>query len=253
MKRTICLAGVALLSGPLTLAAQQPHDSGTPSRFAPPVVRETTLDLRDGTVLRYALSLPADLEASAGTPRPLVLALHPGGRDVYYGSWFMQTIVEPALRDWGAVMVAPDVPDRSWTTERSERALLELVEHVLEAHHVDADRVLITGFSMGGRGAWHNAALHPERFTGAIVMAGSPEGVETEALADTPLFLIHSPDDAVVPFEPVARAYEHLAAGGHPIRLEALPDVGHYEMGGYIPALAEAAAWIREQWLEQAP
>ncbi len=252
MKRTASLAGLAVLSAPLALAAQ----SGGPTdgaQLGAPVVQETALEMEDGSLLRYALSLPAGYEASDGTPRPLVLALHPGGRDVYYGSWFMQSTVEPARRPWGAVMVAPDVPDRSWTTERSEQAIMELLHHVFEAYAIDRERVLITGFSMGGRGTWHNAALHPELFTAAIVMAGSPEGVDLEALSSTPLYLIHSPDDEVVPFEPVESAYRDLAARGHPVQFQALPGASHYQMGSYAEALADAGTWVGQRWPGSTP
>ena len=230
MKRTASLAGLAVLSAPLALAAQ----SGGPTdgaQLGAPVVQETALEMEDGSLLRYALSLPAGYEASDGTPRPLVLALRP----------------------WGAVMVAPDVPDRSWTTERSEQAIMELLHHVFEAYAIDRERVLITGFSMGGRGTWHNAALHPELFTAAIVMAGSPEGVDLEALSSTPLYLIHSPDDEVVPFEPVESAYRDLAARGHPVQFQALPGASHYQMGSYAEALADAGTWVGQRWPGSTP
>jgi predicted peptidase len=211
-------------------------------------VSETALELADGSVLRYAISLPDGYDGSAGDPRPLVLALHPGGRSRYYGSSFMQTTVEPALRSWRAVMVAPDVPDRSWATPRSERALLALVEDVLERHAIDRERVLVTGFSMGGRGTWYMAARHPELFTGAIVMAGSPGDGEVTMVADTPLYLIHSPDDEVVPYGPVEEAYLALAGRGHPIEFRVLPGAGHYMMGAYVPALRAAGDWMLARW-----
>ncbi len=252
MKRTVSLPGLAVLSVPLAVAAQS--GGGAPAAEPPSaVVQETSLELEDGTRLRYAVSIPADLEASPDAPRPLVLALHPGGRDVYYGSWFMQSTVEPALRSWNAVMVAPDVPDRSWTTERSEAALVQLLEHVFETYAIDRSRVLITGFSMGGRGTWHNAARRPDLFTAAVVMAGSPRGVDLDALADTPLFLIHSPDDEVVPFAPVEAAYRDLAERGHPVRFQALPGASHYQMGDYDEALIEAGRWVLEAWAGRTP
>ncbi len=252
MKGTAAVAGLALLCAPLPAVAQS-ETAETMSPLPPPLVQETVLELEDGSQLRYAVSVPRGFEASSDDRRPLVLALHPGGRDVYYGSWFMQSIVEPALRSWEAVMIAPDVPDRSWVTGRSEQALLELLEHVFREYAIDRDRILITGFSMGGRGAWYNAARRPDLFTAAIVIAGSPEGVDLEALATTPLFLIHSPDDEVVPFAPVAAAYEDLEGRGHTIQLQSLPGASHYNMGSYLDALSEAGSWTRQRWLERAP
>jgi predicted peptidase len=214
---------------------------------APPRVSDTTLTLPDGSIIRYGISVP-DGDAAVGRPRPLVLALHPGGRSAYYGSSFMQSIVEPALRSWGAVIVAPDVPDRSWATTRSEAALLALIEHVSGEHAIDRDRVLVTGFSMGGRGTWHMAARHPGVFTGAIVMAGTPGASDIEGIVSMPVYLIHSPDDGVVPFAPVEEAYLTLAARGHAVEMSVLPGIDHYMMGAYVPALRAAGSWMLARW-----
>lgn len=214
---------------------------------APPTIEETSLDLGDGTVMRYAVARPADYDGAADDPRPLVLALHAGGRAPYYGSDFMQGIVEPALRSWGAVIVAPDVPDRSWATRSSERAVLALLEQVMSEYAIDRARVLVTGFSMGGRGTWYLAARHGDVFTGAIVMAGAPND-EDIARMSIPLYLIHSPDDEVVPFGPAEEAYTALAARGHPVEMRVLPGASHYMMGAYVPLLRVAGRWMLERW-----
>jgi len=242
-------AGVTLLAGFATVILLSAAAPGHALAQAPqpPTIEETSLALGDGTSIRYGLGLPAGYDRSRGAPRPLVLALHPGGRGEFYGSEFMQGIVEPALRSWGAVIVAPDVPDRSWATARSEHAVLALVEHVMAEHAIDRARVLVTGFSMGGRGTWYIAARHGDVFTGAIVMAGSPGAPEIAGLR-IPLFIIHSPDDEVVPFGPAEEAYAALAARGHPVEMRVLPGAGHYMMGAYVPVLRVAGRWMLERW-----
>ena len=246
----LCAAWLAVAAAPAVLAGQSTGRSDAAA--VPPRVVETTLELPDGSTIRYGIALPDGYDGPGRDARPLVLALHPGGRGEYYGSSFMTSIVEPGLRSWGAVIIAPDVPDRSWAAPRAERAVLALVEHVLDEHSIDRGRVLVTGFSMGGRGAWYFAARHPELFTGTIVMAGSP-GEEVDRLTSTPIYLIHSPDDEVVPFEPVVEAYRTLAARGHPVEMRVLPGAGHYMMGAYVPALRFAGAWMLERWLQTEP
>jgi len=234
--------GAAVLFGAHAVQAQAPAQAG------PPRVTETELDVGAGPVLRYGISVPAGWGDSADDPRPLVVALHPGGRAQYYGSSFMRSIVEPALRSWGAVMIAPDVPDGSWATVRSERAVLALVEHVLASHSIDRTRVLVTGYSMGGRGTWYMASRHPEVFTGAIVMAGSPGDTDLAMLPATPFYLVNSPTDEVIPFETAENAYLALAERGHAIEMRILPGISHYSMGAYIPALRLAGEWMLERW-----
>lgn len=243
MRRGPSPAGLALLLCALAVAGEAVRGQGMPA-----TATETTLELGDGTVLRYGIIAPT---ADAEEPRPLVLVLHPGGVGEYYGSDFMRAIVEPALRSWGAVLVAPDVPDRSWATVRSERAVLALVERVAAEHRIDRARVLVTGYSMGGAGTWYLASRHPQVFTGAIVVAGSPRGVD---LADVtiPVYLLHSPDDEVVPFAGAEEAYRALSERGHPVELRVLPGFSHYMMGAYVPALRLAGDWMLERWVENA-
>ncbi len=226
--------------------------AGVTAQAAPrPRIEETELQLSDGSTIRYGLALPSDYDGSGG-PRPLVLSLHPGERGEYYGSSFMQGIVEPALRSWGAIIVAPDAPDRTWATTRSENMVLALVQHVMAEHAIDSTRVLVTGFSMGGRGTWYMASRHADVFTGAIVMAGSPSDAEIARMA-IPLYLIHSPDDDVVPFGPAADAYTALAARGHPVEMRVLPGASHFMMNAYVPPLRLAGNWMLERWRTARP
>jgi predicted peptidase len=244
MRPTLLWAGL-LVALVVTDASAQAPPAGRPR------VEETSLQLTDGSTIRYGIALPSDYEPS-GEPRPLVLSLHPGDRGEYYGSSFMQGIIEPGLRAWGAIIIAPDVPDRTWATPRSERAMLLLVEHVMAEYPIDRARVLVTGFSMGGRGTWYMASRHAEVFTGAIVMAGSPNDDEI-ARIEVPLYLIHSPDDDVVPFGDAAAAYTTLAGRGHPVEMRVLPGASHNMMTAYVPALRLAGTWMLERWRTAAP
>ncbi len=213
-----------------------------------PQVTETVFDLGGGEAMRYAISLPEGYRDSPREPRPLILALHPGGRSPYYGSWFMQAIVDPALRGWGAVIVAPDVPDERWATERSERALLALLDDVFDRHVIDRTRVLVTGFSMGGRGTWYMVTRHADLFTGAIVMATGPGDGALESLSSTPLYIIHSPDDEVVPYAPVEELALLLSGRGYPVQMMRLPGANHSMMGDYVAPLRVAGQWMWKEW-----
>ncbi len=237
----LLLVSGALVSGaPVTqLFAQTP---------AAPRVTETVFELAGGQEMLYAISLPAEYDGSPNNPRPLILALHPGGRSRYYGSAFMQQIVDPALRGWGAVIVAPDVPARNWANEDSERAVLALLNDVLENHVIDRGRILVTGFSMGGRGTWYLATRHADLFTGAIPIAASRGDDALDGLGTMPVHLIHSPDDEVVPYEPAEETARLLTERGHRVRMIRLAGASHYMMGSYIAPLQAAGEWMTEQW-----
>lgn len=212
-----------------------------------PVVEHLLFNVEGHGEMPYALSVPSNY--SSDQPRPLVLVLHPGGaRGSYYGSVSMRQLFEPALRDWGAIIVAPDAPTQRWTTELSDRAVMGLLDEIINQYSIDRTRILVTGFSLGGRGTWFFATRHSDFFTAAIPIAGSPGDDVIEAVGDMPIHIVHSRVDDVVPFEPAAKAAEDLTRTGHLVNLIALTNVGHYEMVGYLKALREAGDWVREQW-----
>ena len=125
---------------------------------------------------------------------------------------------------------------------------MALLENVLDNYAVDRHRILVTGFSLGGRGTWFMASRHPDLFTAAIPMAAAIGDEPLERLATIPTYIIHSRDDAVVPFAPAERIARQLEQMGRPVRFEALRGLGHFEMGGYIDALRQAGRWIVDRW-----
>lgn len=198
-----------------------------------------------GTIL-YGLSVPDGY--TRGTPRPLILALHPGGaRSRYYGSAFVRTVVAPAVDKLGAIIVAPDCPWPAWTDPTAERAVMALLEFVMSAYDIDRKHVLVVGFSMGGTGTWFMSSRHPELFTAAIPMAASTTE-PLESLAKMPTYVIHSRADQVVPFNPAARNARELERLGRVVKFDALNDFEHFEMREYIPALRRGISWIGSRW-----
>ena len=213
---------------------------------APAVVQRAFTSTDAGKVL-YGISIPAGY--TSREPRPLVLALHPGGGGTpYYGLSFMRGIVSPALKDLDAIIVAPDCPARNWSDPMAERAVMALLETVMRDYAVDRRRILVTGFSMGGRGTWFMSARHSDFFTAAIPIAGSSGDEPLERLGRIPTYVIHSRNDQVVPFGPDQQTSLQLEKLGRAVRFEALDGIGHYEMGGYVDSLTRAGRWVAERW-----
>ena len=210
-------------------------------------MHELTLERPGGRILRFTVALPDDYESDP--PRPLVLALHYGGRVTpFYGKDFLIRLVEPGLEKLGAVLVAPDCPGRGWANPQSEAEVMVLLDHILENYAIDRDRIVVTGFSMGGAGTWYMAARHPEIFSAAIVVAGSPPKGTVEMLDKTPLYVIHSRDDEVVPIGPANEAVKTLEARGVPAKLLVVRGVPHFQVPEYARHLRRAVKWLEEQW-----
>jgi predicted peptidase len=195
----------------------------------------------------YGLSIPNGYNAN--DPRPLVVALHPGGtRTRYYGSAYMKLVVAPGVSDLRPIIVAPDCPAQGWNDPAADQAVMALVQYAFEHYAIDRRRVLVTGFSLGGRGTWFMASHHSDVFTAAIPMAASTGGEPLDRLATMPTYVIHSRDDQVVPFAPADRNFRELQTIGRTIKSDWLSDIGHYEMVGYVDALRRGARWISDQW-----
>lgn len=61
---------------------------------------------------------------------------------------------------------------KGWYSSYSERDVLDVLADVEANYDVDRDRVLLSGYSMGGYGAMRIAALHPGRFTSVVNWVG---------------------------------------------------------------------------------
>jgi predicted peptidase len=210
-----------------------------------PRFEQRTFKTPDGSTMRYGLAVPGDYAASR--PRPLVVALHPGGTGPYYGDGFMRSIFMPGLRDLGPIMIAPDAPGRTWAEPRAEQAVMSLVAAIADEFAVDTRRMMVTGFSMGGAGTWYLSARHADRFTAAIVIAGRSEEPLTN-LAKIPTYVIHSRNDEVVPFGQAEGRVRELEKLGRPVVFDSVSGVSHYEMGSYVDALARGGRWVSERW-----
>lgn len=226
----------SLLAG--SLLGQQPMTPG---------VHDLTGEVSGVGRVLYGVSIPRGYDPDR--PVPLVVVLHPGGERMrYYGSAFTRLVVEPALRDLQAVMIAPDCPAGNWSDPRSDAVVMSLVESALASYNIDRRRVLVTGFSMGGSGTWWMAAHHRDLFTAAIPMAASADNLPFDDLAAIPTYVIHSRDDERVPFAPAERNARALERAGRSIHFEALSGLTHFEMVNYVDALRRAGRWVADRW-----
>ncbi len=217
------------------------------------MILHQVLQLNPDLDLRYTLALPAHY--AAGRPMPLVLSLHyawdGGAPPAFYGEGLLLDLVQPALAELGAVMVAPDCPAGNWAHARSETSVLALLDSIQSTYPVDRSRLLVTGYSLGGLGAWYLASRHPQRFSAAIPISGWPSS-QAVAKMQVPVYIIHSRQDELIPIEQSERVVPLLRARGVPVEFVAVEGVAHFETGRFVEALRGAVAWVRKIWGESA-
>lgn len=233
----LCLA---LLWAPIAANAQTAAGglAGTPG------IHQSTLPAAGR---RYTLAIPDGYTGQE--PVPLIVSLHYGGTVTpFYGRGLLEGLIEPAFRSLGAIVVAPDSAAGNWANPTAEQHVLELLDYIEANYNIDAEKTLLIGYSMGGGGTWYLTPRHPERFKAAIVMAGRPQADSTSFDWETPMYVIHSTADQVVPFESTAAAVERLRDQGESIDLVVVDGISHYEIPRYRPYLEAAMPWIQGVW-----
>jgi predicted peptidase len=184
--------------------------------------------------LSYLLYRPRQYAAEADRRWPLIFFLHGAGErgsDIeLLKSHGMPRLVEQ-YPDFPFVVVSPQCPDRSWWQMHVVTAEL-LLNQIVATLAVDADRVYLTGLSMGGFGAWYMGARHPERFAAVapicgygLASCGFPQRVCN--LRDVPVWTFHGAQDNIVPLEDTQKLVDNLRACGGNVRFTIYPDATH--------------------------
>ena len=195
---------------------------------------------------RYTIAIP---HGCGDRAMPLVLALHYGG-DVtpFYGKGILTRLVEPALRGLEALIVAPDCIASDWIDLQSETAVLRLLDHIQDSYTIDPKRMLITGYSKGGKGTWYLASRHQERFAAALVMAATPQVDTVDVEWEIPLYVIHSRKDELFSLESTEAVVKQLQAKGVSVEMVVVEGIGHYETDRFTEPLRAAVPWIEKAW-----
>lgn len=212
-------------------------------RSAPPAAlagRQAPQEVELGDPLatraRFQLFLPRDYAPSTSRRWPLMVFLHGAGER---GDDLSRVLVHgpPAWAathpDFPFVLISPQCPaGDTWRVPE----LQALLDYALEHYAVDPDRVVLTGISMGGFGAWRWALDHPERFAAVAPICGGGTPIQALLYADSrrgralralPFWAFHGERDTVVVPQESTRMVETLRAAGCSVELTLYPDVGH--------------------------
>ncbi|MEK6806368.1 MAG: prolyl oligopeptidase family serine peptidase [Pseudomonadota bacterium] len=125
----------------------------------------------------YAFFLP-----SGAGPHALVVSLH--GCDSNHSHIARQDVFQKQFgEDLNRIIVQPlGRGADGWFTDISERDVLDVLDDTLHEYDVDPDQVIVAGYSMGGYGVMHLAALYPDLWAAAVTWVGN-----TASLYNTPL------------------------------------------------------------------
>ena len=219
----------------------------------------------ENTQLPYQLYVPFNY--SADKSYPLILNLHGAGLrgvDNQRQLGFLDTMMkDPTLELDEAIIVMPQCPetdqwvDTNWSLgsystanlpESNElAAVVELIGQLQETYPVDASRIYVCGFSMGGYGTWDILARHSDLFCAGIPMCGAGDPSQAQILAQIPIWAVHGAKDPTVPVTGSRDMAEAIkSAGGDKFHYTELPDAEH-DVWNYTYSNTEIFTWLLSQ------
>ena len=185
---------------------------------------------------RYVVFVPKSY--SPDKKYPVILFLHGAGERGSDG--LKQTlvglgpIVKQQADDFPFVVVFPQAENMKellrggWLAETSDsKRALQILDTVIKDYSIDASQQILTGWSMGGYGAWSLAAAFPKRWSAVAPLAGGGKPELAAHLKQVPLWAFHGAKDrAVLPMESKQIVNAVKQAGGNP-RYTEIPEVDH--------------------------
>jgi predicted esterase len=95
----------------------------------------------------------------------------------------------------------PDYPDVRTLPDptKSTAQVLSLIDTLLHSDTVkmDKNRIYVTGFSLGGEGAFDIITRAPDLFAAAIPICGIADTAKAQLMKNTPLWIFHGSEDTV--------------------------------------------------------
>lgn len=220
-----CIAAALILAGGMpaeTLAKRQP---AAPA-MADQVEGQTVQAGVEGGY-RYLLHIPAGYNRANGN-WPVIVFLHGSGES---GNDIEKVKVHGPPRlvqdnpGFPFIVISPQTPSARQGWEAAK--LDTMLDAALKGLRVDADRIYLTGLSMGGMGSWQWASARPDRFAAVAPVAARGDTASVCALKDMPVWVFHGDDDQIVKAaDDFAMVSALRACGGAP-RLTIYPATGH--------------------------
>lgn len=205
---------------------------------------------KDGSTLIFYLMTPAKIDSKK--KYPLVLTLHGRGGNTTAASvlgresmrkkypCFVMAPMSPRPARWAAPKA---LAKKAKSRPEKMSAVIEAIEVLKKKQPIDANRIYVTGQSMGGFGSFGAVARNPKLFAAAVPICGGWAPGDAKKMADTPFWIFHGDADTVVSVSWSQKMVKALkAAGGKPKYTE-YAGVKH---NSWTKAYGTAAMW---EWM----
>lgn len=174
------------------------------------------------------------------TRKPLIIALHWAGTGEVFKE-YSQCLVEPAFENEACYLIIPDAEGMVWTNQYNENKILQLIELAKKNWNVNPSKIIITGYSNGGNGAWFFADKHADLIQAAIPMASA---YPINKKVKIPLYVIHGQNDELFALNKTKKWTNNAIKKGSSIVFAVVPNYSHYMACMYVKELKKAVEWL---------
>ncbi len=203
--------------------------------------------------LKYLLHSP---DLSDEPYLPLLLCLHGSGERgnnprrlmSFIGTDFVDETFQEHHPCYVVVPQCP--PGMQWYSESPfdmQDTLATLLTELKLTQAIDASRIYLVGFSMGGFGCWHFGAHSNEEFAALLPVAGGGKLDTAAQLASVPIWAVHGSVDTVVAPSRSQEMFDAVNSAGGNAKLSILEGVGHRSWDNVRTTPNKYIEWLFQQ------
>ena len=233
----------------------------------------------DGSAQPYELYVPENYDGTEDYG--LLVYLHGYSPDLNRENWvryMYPDVIDEYARQTRSIMVMPFARSNTDFQGCGEDDVLRVMREVKEDYRIDGERVVLSGYSMGGMGVWTIGAHYPHKFAALLAMSSRADFylwkdlqpgdippfkqrlAEQEFGANLlnnyrhlPIYMIHGSDDYGIPVEQSRVMYRRLTGAGMDAQYVELEGQGHFFFYREQEARPELVEWLRSRKQISAP
>ena len=132
----------------------------------------------------------------------------------------------------------------SWSADQPDgKRTLEALDDARKHYNFDEKRVVLTGWSMGGYGAWSLAMAEPSRWSALVPVSGGGNAEKVGILKEIPVWAFHGAKDALVKPDEDRKMVDALNAAGGTATFTELPD-GFHDISAEVYGNDAVVSWM---------
>ncbi len=186
--------------------------------------------------VKYLLFLPKSYNENTQQKWPLIMFFHGvegvGDNIEIIKGKGIPMIVE---RDpnFPFITLSPQTPSPAnaqwvWDEPTFIEVMTALLDQVIADYRVNANRIYLTGLSLGGGTTWNMAIYHPEKYAAIAPLCGGVSFPSKAcAIKDVPVWAFHGAKDTAVSIWTTEVMVKALEDCGGNVRFTVYPDLGH--------------------------